>query len=350
MAFNIYEHKGTPLDKQVMTWRDLVQTPAAKLNDNTLTRVMIMLMNGIELESIHFSRVFARMNKNLQLPLAQLRRIDQQQSTTINYMIGASLSPIETAVSYEQMAIEVTAAVAQTEPDSYLAQVYRFGLLENFDNMYRFSEILDRLQEKKSKNILQNYINILPSRPMIDEHRAPEDDVLTHYNKNLATPLTKMHALTIMAAEQQAWNYYMNVGPLLSDPATREIYAELAHVKEQHVTQYQSVIDPSETWLEKWLLQKANAVYNYYSCVQQEKDSRIHAIWELFLDYEIGQFHFIKNIFEQIENRDAQLVVPAELPEPLAFKNQTEFVKSILAKEVDLRTKGSARDNIQHRH
>lgn len=340
MAFNIYENKGTPLDKQIMSWRDLVQTPTSKLNDDAFTRVMIILMNGIELESINFSRACARMNKNLQLPLAQLRRIDQQQATAINWLLGADLSPLETTIAYEQVAIEVTAAVAQTEPDPYLAQVYRFGLLEDFDHMYRYSALLDRLEGKDSNNILQSYTDVLPGRPTIDEHRAPEDDLRNHYNKNLAAPLTKMHALTIMSAEQQTWNYYMNIGPLFSDPIARQLYAEIAHIEEQHVTQYQSIIDPTETWLEKWLLHKANEVYNYYSCVKQEKNSRIRAIWERFLDYELGQFHFVKGIFEQIENRDPQHVVPAQLPEPIEFKSQREFVRNVLAKEVDLRAKG----------
>lgn len=341
MAFNIFENRGTPINNQLMSWRDLVQTPVNKLDDDAFTRVMIILMNGIELESIHFSRAFSRMNREFQLPLAQLRRIDQQQATLINWMIGADHSPLETTIAYEQVAIEVTAAVAQNEPDPYLAQVYRFGLLEDFDHMYRYSALLDRLEGKDSNNILQSYTDVLPGRPTIHEHRDPEDELRRPYDKKTAHPLTKMHALTIMAGEQQTWNYYMNIGPLFSDPLARQLYAEIAHIEEQHVTQYQSIIDPDETWLEKWLLHKANEVYNYYGCVQQEKNQRIRAVWERFLDYELGQFHFVREIFERAENRDAQSVVPALLPEPIAFKSQRDYVREVLRREVDLRAKGT---------
>jgi hypothetical protein len=34
----------------------------------------------------------------------------------------------------------------------------------------------------------------------------------------------------------------------------RQLYAEIASIEEQHVTQYESIIDPDETWLEKWVL------------------------------------------------------------------------------------------------
>jgi hypothetical protein len=60
----------------------------------------------------------------------------------------------------------------------------------------------------------------------------------------------------------------------------------------QHVTQYESIIDTTETWLEKWLLHEANEVYNYYSCVEYEQNSRIKQIWERFLDYELGHLRF----------------------------------------------------------
>jgi len=76
----------------------MVQVPISKLDDDAFTRVRIIPMNGIELESIQFSRACARMNKALQLPLVQLRRIDQQQATLVNWMIGADHSPLETTI------------------------------------------------------------------------------------------------------------------------------------------------------------------------------------------------------------------------------------------------------------
>jgi hypothetical protein len=342
MALNIFENRGRPIEKQFLTWREMVQAPISKLDDDAFTRVRIILMNGIELESIHFSRACARMNQHLQLPLAKLRRIDQHQATTINWMIGADHSPLETTIAYEQVAIEVTAAVAQAEPDPYLAQVYRFGLLEDFDHMYRYSALLDRLEGKDSNNILQSYTDVLPGRPTIYEHRAPEDDMREPYDRTKAAPLTKMHALTIMSGEQQTWNYYMNIGPLFSDPLARQLYAEIAHIEEQHVTQYQAIIDPDETWLEKWMLHKANEVYNYYGCVQQEKNSRVKAIWERFLDYELGQFHVVRELFEKYEKRDAQSVVPSVLPEPITYESQRDYVREVLRNEVNLRAKGTS--------
>jgi len=347
MAFNLFESKGYPVEKQIRNWKNIVHEPVSKLNDDAFTRVRIILMNGIELESIRFSHSCARMNKRLQLRLANLRRIDQHQATTINWLLGADMSPLETTIAYEQVAIEVTAAVAQIEPDAYLAQRYRFGLLEDFDHMYRYTALLDRLEGKDSNNILQSYTDVLPGRPTLDHHRAPEDELREAYDRRKAKPLTKMNALTIMAAEQQTWNYYMNIGPLFADPIARQLYAEIASIEEQHVTQYESIIDPSETWLEKLLLHKANEVYNYYGCVRSETNPRVRAIWEKFLDFELGQFHEVVQLFKEQERRDPAEVLPAELPEPFAYQSQRAFVREVLRNEVNYRALGHQIVNTQ---
>ena len=338
---NILDNRGMPLERQKFTWRDLVQKPISKLDDDAYTRVRIILMNGIENEAMRFSHACARMNKALQLPLAQIRRVEHHQATMVNWLIGPDHSPLETTIAYEQVAIDVTAAVAMNEPDEYLAQVYRFGLLEDFDHMYRYSALLDRLEGKDANNILQSYTDILPGRPTLVEHRAPEDDLRRPYDRRKAAPLSKLHALTIMAAEQQTHNFYMNIGPMYSDPVARQLYAEIASIEEQHVTQYESIIDPEETWLEKWVMHEVAEIYNYHGCMQQESNPRIKAIWERFLDYELGHLQVALELFKNHERRDPAEILPESLPEPIAFASQREFVRATLAAEVDLRAKGT---------
>ena len=85
----------------------------------------------------------------------------------INWMLGPDHSPLETTIAYEQVAIEITASVAQLEPDAYMKQGYRYALLEDFDHLYRYSALLDRLEGKDANNILQSYTDILPSANLV---------------------------------------------------------------------------------------------------------------------------------------------------------------------------------------
>ena len=119
------------------------------------------------------------------------------------------------------------------------------------------------------------------------------------------------------------------------------LYAEIAAVEEQHVTHYGSLIDPTETWLEKWLLHEANEAYNYWSCVQSEGNPRVKAVWERFLDYELGQFHFVAELFEKVERREAASVISEKIAEPIEYKSHRDYVRQVLEAEVDFRAMGT---------
>ena len=80
MALDLTNIKGTPLDRQRFTWRELVQHPISKLDDDTFTRVRIILLNGQEHESLRFSHSFARMNLDMRGHLARVRRVEQHST------------------------------------------------------------------------------------------------------------------------------------------------------------------------------------------------------------------------------------------------------------------------------
>ena len=337
----ILDNKGCPLEQQRFTWKEMASRPISKLDDDAFTRVRIILMNGVENDALRLKHHLARFDKRLQLPLAQIRRVEQHQATAVNWALSPDHSPLETTIAYEQVAIEITAAVAQNEPDPYQAQTYRFGLLEDFDHLYRYSAMLDRLEGKDANNILQGYTDLVPGRPTSEHHRAPESDLRDNYDKNNAELITKIHAALITGAEYQTHDYYMNIGPTFTDPVARMLYAEIASVEEQHVTQYESLMDPSESIMEKWLVHEAMEVYMYHSCAAQEPNPRIKAMWERFLDYELGHLNLACDLFKQIERREPAEVLGGALPDMVQMNSQRDFVRKVLAEETDLRTSGN---------
>ena len=58
------------------------------------------------------------------------------------------------------------------------------------------------------------------------------------------------------------------------------------------------------------------------------------------LDYELGHFHVVSELFKKHERRDPQEVVGERLPEPIPFESQRDFVRETLAAEVNLRASG----------
>ncbi len=341
MTLNLFQDRGVALEHQRMSWKDMVGKPISKLDDDAFTRVRIILMNGVELDSLRTKQVALRMNAPARVALAQLMRVEQHQATTINWLLGADHSPIETTIGYEQTAIEVTASVAQLEPDAYLAQGYRYALLEDFDHLYRYSALLDRLEGKDANNITQGYTDIVPARATWVHHRAPEHDLLEPYGAD-AQLATKLHALTLTGGEYQTHDYYMNIGPVFADPLARQLYAEIASVESQHITHYGSMLNPDETVLEKLLVGEACEVWNYAGCAQQETNPRVRAIWERFLDYELGHFQVVLRLFKDTERRDpAEVLGSGALPEFIQFRSQRDFVQRVVEEETGRRKNGT---------
>jgi hypothetical protein len=339
MAMNPFRERGTPLERQVRTWKRVALPPYRKQDVDAFTRCRVILMNGIENEAAIFSHALARVSDDpdLKAQLAALRRIEHQQQNTINWLNPADQSILETTIGFEQVAIELTAYLARTEPDPYVKQAFDFGLLEDFDHLYRFSQLLDLIHGKDPNEILQGRTDVLPARPTQDHHNAPFLRLLSHYEKTRAHPRSKVNILTLLAGEQQTMNFYKTIGNTYGSPEARQLYAEISLVEEEHVSQYESLADPAETWLERWVLHEYTECANYYTCLETEVDPRIKAIWELFLSYELEHLRLAGEALKRLQRKDPEELMGTELPTPATFEVNREYVTSVIQEQSDLR-------------
>ncbi len=333
---NPLKKKGMPLEKQLRPWSELNVKPYDKNSIHPYTRARIILMNGIEVEGAIFSHQFARnlADPELKKQIAYTRRVEQQQQKVINWLSPADESTVETTIGYEQLAVDMTAFMSANLTDPYVKQVFDFGLLEDFDHLYRFSNLLQMTQGVKSEKMLGGFTEVLPGRPTILEHRHAFDDVRKPSSRRKADPLTKLFILTLTAGEQQTMNFYMNLGNTVPDRAGRGLYQEIAMIEEQHVTQYESLMDPKAPWLENALLHEYNECWLYWSFAEQEEDADMRAIWERHLDMELGHLHALADIARR-EGVDIEAVLPESFPEPLQLESQVDYVRQVLEAQLD---------------
>jgi hypothetical protein len=344
MAFNPLDQKGIPVEDAYRSWNEQNTQPYDKRTVDPYTRTRVILMNGAEIESVFFSHQFARHidDPEIKRALALSRRVDKQQQTAVNWLNPGDQTPLETTIGYEQVAVDLTAWLARNEPDPHLKAALDFALLEDFDHLYRYSNLYDLLYGGHADEITQHLTEITPGRPTFLHHRDPSDMVRAHYETHTVDPLSRCHVMTITAAEQQTLNYYMNHGAEQIEPIARGLYAEIAEVEEEHVSHYESLLDPLDTWIAMWLFHKFNEVYLYWSMHQQESDRRIKSLWELHLNQEIGQLQVVGDIMRRYEGRDPAELLPPSLPDvPLTFEPNKDYVRQVLAAQVDLRTDGT---------
>lgn len=339
MGFNPLKEKGIALSKQIRNWHQIVGKPYNKTEVDCYTRTRQILMNGIEIEAWGFKHQMNRFlpNNNDKELIASISRIEDSQQTTANWMGPADQSVLETTLAYEQVAVDLTAWMAQNEPDKYVKETFDFGLLEDFDHLYRYSQFAYMEEGIKPNAIVQGNTDVIIGRPTQHHHNDNGLRIRKHYDKNTAHPQTKVNILTLLSGEQQTHNYYAEHGFMYANHILRETYAEIKDVEEEHVTMYESLIDPTETMWEKFLIHEFTEVCNYYTCVEDETDEKIKKVWELFLDIELGHLQVAADLFKKIEKRDPEEIIGNEIVIPCRFKNQKTYVQKVLEKEVDKR-------------
>lgn len=321
-----------------------------KATASPYTKTRVILMNGTEFESNWFMHNFSRhcMNNDLRRELALVRRREQQQQKIISSLKPLNESILETTISYEQLAVDLTAILARHATDESVKNALCFALLEDFDHLYRFSNLLKMEQGIDAKDIVKEYTEIMPGRPTISEPRYPTDEIKKWICSNLADPYTRLTVNIITGAEQQTMNYYMNVGNIYPTSLGRRLYSEIAMIEEQHVTQYGSLIDTTNTMLECWLMHEYTECYLYRSCYEDETDERIKDIWgRLYLE-ECGHLQHVASLLYKYEGKPWQSLFRegGDFPQLLLFNGNINFVRDVLAKTVNITAHGEGYEDI----
>lgn len=339
MSFNPFNEKPEKIDSLFIDWATVYPKSYDKNEVDPYTKVRCILMNGTEFEATWYSHQFHRHcpDNNVRRELAAVRAQEQQQQKRIACLKPINESVLETTIGYEQLAVDLTAILAQRESDINVKKALDFALLEDFDHLYRYADLLDMEHGIHAERLVGRYTEIMPGRPTISHHRHPYDNVKRYVDFKSADPLTKLDVAIITAAEQQTMNYYMNQAGFYTSDLGRRLYAEIAMVEEEHVTQYGSLIDVTDTWAECWLNHEYTECYLYYSCYKSETDPYIKKIWEQHLIAEIAHLHKAAEILKTVDGKEWQEVIPVgEFPELLVFSEQKEYVRKVLKNTVTL--------------
>jgi hypothetical protein len=116
------------------------------------------------------------------------------------------------------------------------------------------------------------------------------------------------------------------------EPIARQLYQEISLIEQEHVTHYESLLDPGETWWERLLTHEYNECWLYWSFMEQESDPRVKAVWELHLQMELAHLQQAADLLRRHDGREPEQVVgDTGLPEPLKFEPNKEYLRHLLA-------------------
>ena len=333
---NPFEYDSPIKGQNYYNWENIYPKAYNKRTTNPYTKTRVILMNGCETEQIFFLHQFQRNcpNNDLRREIAKIRRIEQQQQKKIQCLKPIDEDMLEETILYELLAVDLTARMAKSEPDCYVKAALDFALLEDFDHLYRYSNLMKLEYNKNAEYIVGRYAEITPGRPTMAHHRCPIDTV-RRYNLPDVDLITKLHCNIITAAEQQTMNLYMNICNLYPSDIGRRLYQEIGMVEEQHVTQYGSLLNTEMTFLENMVMHMYTACYLYYSCMCDETDENIKCIWEKCFYQEVANLQKSAELLKMYEGKDYTVVIPnGEFPELLNLGPNIEYVREVLKNTV----------------
>ena len=334
---NPFKEKPRSIEKTFQNWSQMYPKAYSKREVDPYTKCRIILMNGTEFEANWFSHQLARHtdNNDLRREIALTRMIEKQQQLKISLLKPKDESILEHTISYEQLAVDLTSELAKREPDCNVKNSLDFALLEDFDHLYRYANLLEMEQGVYAEWLVGRYTEIMPGRPTISHHRYPKDNVKRNISGKTADVQTVLNTMIITAAEQQTMNYYMNVTNFAKSETGRRLYQEIALVEEEHVTQYESLMNPDATWLEMLLWHEYCECYLYWSCYMTETDPRIKNLWEENLTFEIAHLHKAVELLKKYEGKNWDEIIPCgDFPAPICLHENVEYVRKILGDTV----------------
>lgn len=341
---NPFYEKGAVSVEKFVSVDDYALKAYNKETTDPYTKTRIILLNGAEYEQTWFlHQMYRRCSCNdLRRDISLIRRHEQHQQKMISSLKPIDETDLETTIAYEQLAVDLTAVLAQHVTDDHVKNALNFALLEDFDHLYRFANLLESEQGVDAKKITGGYTEITPGRPTIAEPRHPIDEVNRHIVCETADPFTKLVVSIITAAEQQTMNYYMNIAGFHNSELGKKLYSEIAMIEEQHVTEYGGLIDTTCSDLECWLMHEYTECYLYYSCFVDETDAYIKDVFYKRYLEECGHLQYVAGLLQKYEGKPWQAVYTCggDFPEPLHLQGNIDYVRGVLAKTINYTRSG----------
>ena len=279
--------RGMPLEDQFRSLSDLNVEPDTSSRHRS---VQPLPDRGDERDRGRVDHVLAPVRPSHGQPRGQAdaasRRAEQMQQKADNWLLPGR-RPVETTIVYEQVAVDLTAWLARMEPDPYLKQNYDFGLLEDFDHLYRYANLLDLMKGKKAESITGTVTEIMPGRPdpMSSVTRTTTCAGTTRSTRSRCLAPARDDVGGRRAADDELLHERREPprrsGRARSVPRDRHDRGAARHP-------VRVAARPARDLVRAVALHEYLEVLLYHSFMEQETDPRVKAIWELHLNMEIG--------------------------------------------------------------
>lgn len=269
-------------------------------------------------------------NTELLRELYGLLDAEHRKAIKLSLLLPSDESVAERAVVHEQLAVDLTSALAEHEQNGIVKSALEHTLIDDADHLYRFSNLIDITEGISAQTLVGSLTEIMPGR-----HTAAQPHAIQNIKTqtqmgdcDLQTQLTVMIAATI---KRHSADFYTTACSLAEDKLSRLLFAEIARIELLHAVIYDSMLPTEESALKRLLLQKYCECYCVFSCCTSETDPRLRSVFDELLKTCTVQFRKAAELCERYENTQCENIIKdGEFPPSIILHSNTEYVRSIL--------------------
>lgn len=334
MNNNPFHSQPTASAHSYYNWQQLISKPQDYKDTPTTQRLLDTLCIAVEDYSMgNLALCMANNDNDIRRRLANIYHTELCQQIKLNTLIGNSNSILVHAVDILNLSIHITASIAQYENDSYIKKTLEYTLLELVDQLYRLCNLVSCDTDIDIEQLVDNSIDIIPTRPMICQHLHPHDTVKRYTNYKQCNMSSIIHINMMQAISGYMYRYLLNATPHYPNTMGRQLLTQLTLLASQHNTMYNSLADVNANSIEQLLITQYTECYCYYNCYNLAEDK----LYSHHYDQELYHLHSSASILQHSNGKVWQQILgKGTYPNSFALDNNNQYIRQLIASNIHI--------------
>jgi rubrerythrin len=285
----IPSESGEPLGEQIFPWgtdgiRKDMQAPLRIHSGDPMTVSNVISMMAVEMQ--HWSEYLhlAQWTTNAEFKrlLISLATAEQVHHLKLTSLLPAAHDPSEMVLASEMALLNTYCAAMASEPNESIRDAFK--LLFN-DHLEHADYAAKRVKGLGCPvDTMTGGADLSDGNPIQKQFMRPDDTIWKgcsdgSYDKNSVDPRTLINVDMSAAAETAAWMTYQSAMLEEEDQEIRNDFAAFQAVEHQHSAILDSIMDPSETQLERALVHERTEIVNYERLMKEESNEQVRKVF-----------------------------------------------------------------------
>lgn len=285
----IPSQKGEPLSEQILPWgadgiRKDMQTPVPMHSGDPMTLSNVIRMMAVEMQHWHDYLHFAQWTKNADFKrlLVSLAAAEQIHHLKLSSLIPSAHDPSEMVLASEMGLLNAYCGALACEPDDSIKNAFKMLFNDHLEHAdYAAKRVVKMGCPVDS---LTGGADLSEGKPIERQFLRPDDTIWEgrfdgSYSKDTVQAITLTNVDLACAGELTAWEIYQSALLDTSEQEIRSDFAAFQSVEHQHSAILDSIVDPSETPLERALVHEQTEIINYQILMDEESNPQVQKVF-----------------------------------------------------------------------